>query len=137
MKNEINNELNFLTSESFLLVNGFIKTNGQFGEYFLHEKYELFRCWFYNEKLQIGKKDSEKDICVWITTIDNKKDFVDLFRILTKQKLNKLSESYSEEEVMNILKERDLHNCINMGGNNTWIDRPEWFEQYKKKYDNL
>jgi hypothetical protein len=40
--------------------------------------------------------------------------------------------SYSEEEVMNILKERDLHNCINMNGNNTWVDRPQWFEQFKK-----
>ncbi len=41
--------------------------------------------------------------------------------------------SYNEEEVMNILKERDLHNCINMNGNNTWEDRPQWFEQFKKK----
>ena len=72
-------------SEVFLFANGFIKTKGQFGEYFLHEKYQLFRCWFHNVELQIGKKDIEKDICIWIATIDNKKDFADLFRILTKQ----------------------------------------------------
>ena len=41
--------------------------------------------------------------------------------------------SYSEDEVMNILKERDLHNIVNMGGNNTWIDRPEWFEKFRKQ----
>lgn len=73
--------------ESFLLTNGFIKAEGKFGEYFQHEKYQLFRCWFYDGKLQVGKKDVEKDICVWIASLENKNDFTELFRILTKSNI--------------------------------------------------
>jgi len=76
-------------NEQFLFANGFIKTKGKFGEYFLHEKYQLFRCWFHNGELQVGKKDAEKDICIWIATLDNRNDFTELFRILTKQTILK------------------------------------------------
>lgn len=97
VKDQDGNSSKPLLSEVFLLANGFIKTKGQFGEYFLHEKYQLFRCWFYNGELQIGKKDVEKDICVWIATIDNKTDFVNLFRILTKQTI--LEAHYTKDDL--------------------------------------
>lgn len=41
--------------------------------------------------------------------------------------------SYSEEEVLDILKERDLHMILNLNGNNTLIHRDKWFKQFKKK----
>lgn len=78
-----------LPTENFLLENNFIKTNGKFGEYFYHERYQLFRCWFYEGNLKIGKKDDSIDMTICIATIYNEKDFSDLFRILTSETLIK------------------------------------------------
>lgn len=43
-----------------------------------------------------------------------------------------IDEMYTYEELIDILKKRDLHNIINLNGNNTWIDRKTWFEKYRK-----
>jgi hypothetical protein len=87
-----------LINEYFLLTNGFIKTKGQFGEYYYHHEYQLFRCWFHNEELQIGKKDIEKDICLWIATLDDRNDFKELFRILTKENICGFNNSKNDLE---------------------------------------
>jgi hypothetical protein len=55
------------------------------------------------------------------------------FKLGIKYQQEQDKNKYSEEEVLAILKERDLHNCINMNGNNSWVDRPKWFEKFKKK----
>lgn len=95
---EQSNSTKPVLSEGFLLTNGFIKTKGKFGEYFLHEKYQLFRCWFHNGELQVGKKDVEKDVCIWIATLDDRNDFKELFRILTKDTICDFNKSKNDLE---------------------------------------
>jgi len=83
---------NAVLGDVFLLNSGFVKANGKFGEYFKHQKHELFRCWFFEGKLQIGKKDIEKDCTFWFAEIENEFDFNILFKIVCKESINNLEE---------------------------------------------
>lgn len=47
-----------LTSERLIIL-GFKKLNGRHGEYFQHNKAELFRVWYFETGWSIGRKDEE------------------------------------------------------------------------------
>lgn len=109
---------NTILMEEFLKNEGFFKELGKFGEYYKHPKYSLFRCWFYDNKLQIGKKDVEKNCTFWFAEINNIFDFSVIFKIVCREELNILSKYKKDllEKVCEQAKVKYSHTETSEGG---------------------
>ncbi|SFH81481.1 hypothetical protein [Halpernia frigidisoli] len=78
---------NSILNENYLFINNFTKKTGRFGNYYQHEDSALFRCWFLNGNLQVGKKSGVDGECFWVAAIQNEIDFKNIYRIITSKEL--------------------------------------------------